>query len=136
MPDAVPAELIGKTVGEVLVRLPKTLPLDTSVGQARTCFADDHVHLLLLTGGGKLMGTLAREDLPPELDGSALALTHSRMAGRTIPADLPAEEARQLLLARGQRRFAVVDDTGALLGLLCLKRRRTGFCSDADVAAR
>ncbi len=41
-----------------------------------------------------------------------------------------------MLLARGRRRLAVVDERGALLGLLCLKRRLTGFCSDADVAAR
>ena len=36
----------------------------------------------------------------------------------------------------GQRRRAVVDDSGRLLGLLCLKQRLTGFCSDDDVAAR
>ncbi|WP_206796331.1 CBS domain-containing protein [Amycolatopsis sp. MtRt-6] len=121
-------------VGEVVVRLPKTLPVDISVAQARACFADDHVHMLLLTESGRLLGTLVRDDLSDAGDGPAL--THSHMAGRTIPADLPAEYARQLLLARGQRRLAVVDDEGVLVGLLCLKRRLTGFCSDADVAAR
>jgi hypothetical protein len=33
-------------------------------------------------------------------------------------------------------RLAVVDDDGVLTGLLCLKRKLTGFCTDADVAAR
>ncbi|WP_037314342.1 CBS domain-containing protein [Amycolatopsis orientalis] len=124
----------GPTVGDVVVRLPKTLPVDSSVEQARDCFADDHVHMLLLTESGHLMGTLVRGDLGADAVG--LALTYSRMAGRTIPADLPAEDARLLLLARGQRRLAVVADDGTLVGLLCLKRRLTGFCSDADVAAR
>ena len=122
------------TAGDVVVRLPKTLPVDTSVAQVRACFADDHVHLLLLTESGRLLGTLAREDLAGVADGPALV--HSRMAGRTIPAELPAEDARQLMLLRGQRRLAVVDDEGVLVGLLCLKRHRSGFCSDADVAAR
>ncbi|HEY3465329.1 MAG TPA: CBS domain-containing protein [Amycolatopsis sp.] len=122
------------TVGDVVVRLPKTLPVDTSVAQARACFADDHVHMLLLTEAGRLLGTLLREDLDEAADGPALAYSH--MAGRTIPADLPAEAARRLLVSRGQRRLAVVDGDGVLVGLLCLKRRLTGFCGDADVAAR
>jgi CBS domain-containing protein len=131
-----PPALIGHTVGDVLVRQPKTLPVDISVSQARACFTDDHVHLLLLTESGRLVGTLVRSDLRDDLDGTDLALPHSRMAGRTVPADMPAEQARELLVTSGERRRAVVDGNGALLGLLCLKRRLTGFCSDADVAAR
>ena len=34
------------------------------------------------------------------------------------------------------RRLAVVDPQGRLLGLLCLKRSRRGFCSAEDVAER
>ncbi|MEV1122048.1 CBS domain-containing protein [Actinosynnema sp. NPDC049800] len=135
-PGQAPPELIGKTVGDVVVRRPKTLPVDASVDQARACFADDHVHLLLLTESGRLMGTLVRTDLPDNLDDTDLALPHSRVSGRTVPADMPAEEAYELLTTSGQRRRAVVDDNGTLMGLLCLKRRLTGFCSDADVAAR
>ncbi|MCP2242334.1 CBS domain-containing protein [Lentzea aerocolonigenes] len=136
MPVPTPPALIGKTVDDVLVRHPKTLPIDISVGQARACFTDDHVHLLLLTESGRLIGTLVRTDLREDLDDAELALPHSRMSGRTIPADMPAEQARELLVTSGQRRRAVIDDNGTLLGLLCLKRRLTGFCSDADVAAR
>ncbi|WP_340681428.1 CBS domain-containing protein [Amycolatopsis coloradensis] len=131
-----PPGLIGKTVGDVLVRRPKTSPADILVDQARACFADDHVHMLLLTESGRLIGTLLRTDLPADLDGADLALPHSRMSGRTVTVDMPAEQARLLLLARGQRRLAVVDHDGAIVGLLCLKRRLTGFCSDADVSAR
>jgi hypothetical protein len=38
--------------------------------------------------------------------------------------------------AQSTRRLAVVDGTGRLVGLLCLKRTLDGFCSDADVRAR
>ncbi len=131
-----PPALIGRTVGDVLVRQPKTLPVDTSVSQARAFFTDDHVHLLLLTESGRLLGTLVRTDLRDDLDGTDLALPHSRMSGRTVPADMPAGQALELLVTRGQRRRAVIDDNGTLLGLLCLKRHLTGFCSDTDVAAR
>ena len=136
MTASTPAELAGKTAGDVMVRLPKTLPAGTSIAEVRACFADDHVHMLLLSESGHLVGTLVRDDVRADLDGTDLALPHSRMTGRTVHADVPAEAVRKRLLARGQRRLAVVDDDGALLGLLCLKRRRTAFCSDADVAAR
>lgn len=130
------AELIGRTVADVVVRLPKTLPIDASITQARGAFADDHVRMLLLTENGQLKGTLLRTDLPDHLDGANAALPHSRVSGRTIPAETPAELARAILLALGQRRLAVLDADGFLLGLLCLKRRLTGFCSDADIAAK
>ena len=131
-----PREPPARTASDVMVRLPKTLPVDTSVAQARACFTDDHVHMLLLTESGHLMGTLVRDDLRDDLEDDGLVLSHSRLSGRTVPADTPTEQVRARLLAHGQRRLAVVDDEGVLLGLLCLKRRRTGFCSDAEVAAR
>jgi hypothetical protein len=36
----------------------------------------------------------------------------------------------------GRRRAAVITDDGKLVGLLCLKASRTGFCSEDDVRAR
>jgi CBS domain-containing protein len=129
--------LSGKDVRKVVVRLPKTLGPATSVAQARAALADDHVHMLLIIDGdGRLLGTLVRDDLPDAVDDSALALGHAVLRDRTIAPDVPAEAARQILLRRGERRLAVVDGSGRLLGLLCLKRRLTGFCSDTDVRAR
>jgi len=128
--------LAGKTVADVVVRLPKTLGPDVTVGRAREALADAHVHMLLLTEDGRLLGTLVRADLPAGAAPSERAMPYAVLAGRTIPPTVSAEEARQLLLGRGERRLAVVDDGGRLVGLLCLKRRLTGFCSDLDVAAR
>ena len=50
--------MLSGTVADVVVRLPKTLTLTTTVGEARAEFADDHVHMLLLTANGFLLGTL------------------------------------------------------------------------------
>jgi hypothetical protein len=40
------------------------------------------------------------------------------------------------MTATGRRRAAVTSAGGLLLGLLCLKASRAGFCSDQDVRAR
>ena len=126
----------GPTVIDVVVRLPKTLAATATVAEARSALEADHVHMLLLTDDGRLLGTLVRGDLPAAAPGARPALPYAVLAGRTVRPDLDAEEVRRLLVERGERRRAVVGEGGELLGLLCLKRRRTGFCSDADVAAR
>lgn len=129
-------------VADVMVRTPKTLPADARVAHARAALDDDHVHMVLLTDRGRLVGTLHRSDLPGDGEaaddglGAEAALTYAVVAGRTVSPHRSAEEARQILIRGSQRRLAVVDPKGALLGLLCLKGKLTGFCSDADVADR
>jgi CBS-domain-containing membrane protein len=123
------------TVREVMLRHPKTLPVDASIMQARAALDNNHVHLVLLTEGSRLAGTLTRTDLPPPgTPGPALAW--STLVDRTVSPDTPTAVVHRLLISRGIRRVAVVTAEGSLLGLMCLKQRRTGFCSDADVAAR
>jgi CBS-domain-containing membrane protein len=128
--------LDGRDVLDVVVRLPKTMGPRATVAEARAAFADDHVHMLLLTDKGRLLGTLVPSDLPASGAFDTPATGYATLDGRTVPTSLSAENARQLLLTTGQRRRAVIDHSGQLLGLLCLKRRLTGFCSDADVSAR
>ena len=137
--------LVGETVGQVMVTHPKPLPVDATVGEVLDVFDDDHVHMVLLVEGAILRGTVERHDLPGDLRSASErdrrrmdrpALVLASLNGRTVSPTMPVLAARELLLARRSRRSAVVDERGALLGLLCLKRRLTGFCSDADVAAR
>lgn len=123
------------TVGEVMVTDPKTMPPDVAVSDVRAVFRNDHVHLVLLTEAGVLLGTLVRDDVRDAPD-EAPALPLAVLSGRTVPPTASADEAAQVLVATDARRLAVVDGDGVLLGLLCLKRRRTGFCSDRDVRAR
>lgn len=126
----------GPTVLDVVVRWPKTMPPDATVAQARAALADDHVHMLLITAEGRLVGTLVRSDLSPELPDDAPAIDGASLKGRTVGPEVSPDEVLALLVSRGQRRLAVVADDGSLLGLLCLKRTLTGFCSDADVVTR
>lgn len=125
-----------ETVADAMVTAPKTWPAGTTVAEARAAFADDHVHMLLLVCDGVLLGTLVRDDLPGHARPATAALRLATLSDRTARPDQPIEEVRQQLIATGHRRLAVVDGSGRLLGLLCLKRDLTGFCSDSGVATR
>lgn len=133
---ALNAELTRCTVREVMLTVPKTLPIDTSSTRAAAVFEDSHVHLLLLTTNETLRGTLTREDLPTSSPPTASALSLSTLTGRTTTPEQPIPAIHRWMVASGQRRLAVVDPGNRLLGLLCLKRDRTGFCTDSGVAAR
>ena len=135
VPAAEPA-LTGLTVKDVMVTAPATMRPTATVAEARAFFADDHVHMALIATSGRLLGTLVRADIDDLDDDAAPALSRSRLDGRSVALEKPAEDVRLRLIAHGVRRLAVVDDAGALAGLLCLKRKLTGFCTDADVTAR
>ena len=128
--------LTGLTVEDVMVTAPKTIRPTATVADARAFFEDDRVHMALIATSGRLLGTLVRADLAALGDDALPALSRSRLHGRSVALHEPAEDVRARLIAHGQRRLAVVDDTGVLAGLLCLKRKLTGFCCDADVVAR
>ncbi|HEY2220411.1 CBS domain-containing protein [Actinomycetospora sp.] len=123
------------TVADAHLRTPRVHPPDTSVGAARAFFTDGHVHALLLVSDGVLVAVVERDDLVGAPDG-ARARSVGALAGRVAGPGDELEATRQAMAARQQRRLAVVDPDGRLLGLLCLKRHGGGFCSAADVAAR
>ena len=127
-------------VSDVMLRHPKVLDIRATVDEARAALTDDHVHMVLLTEGSTLVGTLVRTDLPHPIQrsdqGSGPALPWSTLRDRTVPSATSADTVNKLLIERGLRRLAVIDHDGTLLGLMCLKRSRTGFCSDEDVASR
>lgn len=125
----------GATALDCAVRKPKTCPVSVTVGDLQPLFDDEHVHMALLTSDGYLFGCVVRYDLVAASP-SAPALSVSRLRGRSIAATQPIEAAWDMFRATGRRRLAVVDHTGHLAGLLCLKRSGAGFCSDGDVASR
>ncbi|MDR7255464.1 CBS domain-containing protein [Nocardioides sp. BE266] len=127
-------------VAEVMLRSPIVLDRSATVDEVRTVFAGTHVHMVLLTPTGRvgepLLGTLVRDDLAAPEMARGPVLPHARLAGRTVGADLLADDVRRSMQAAGKRRAAVVDAGGLLLGLLCLKHHGGGFCTDAGVASR
>jgi hypothetical protein len=91
---------------------------------------------LLITDHGHLVSVIERGETETDLRDQAPAWSLGRISGRVTTATTPLAEARRVLDDTGGRRLAVVDERGALLGLLCLNRKRTGYCSDDDVDAR
>ena len=143
-PDAGARDLGDLRVADVMLRHPTVLPSTATLSRALEVFASTHVHMVVLTEtghvGSRLTGTLLRTDLPaiapPKVPATLTAATSARLNGRTIHAEISAQQALRHLNQAGRRRAAVTDDHGSLVGLLCVKRHRQGFCSDADVAAR
>jgi CBS domain-containing protein len=119
-----------------MVTRPTTHRATTTVGELRAFFADDHVHMALLVDDGLLLATVERPDLDSATDDRAPVLPLAKLQGRTISPHAPVAAARMNMLRSGRRRLAVTTQENALLGLLCLKRNGSGFCSDENVSTR
>lgn len=100
-------------------------------------FEHDHVHMALIVApNGRLVTTIERPDLTAATSSSTPVAKLGTLIGRTVgPAD-PLGAATATLLRERRRRLAVVDDSGRLLGLLCLKKDGTGYCSDEGIRER
>jgi len=128
---------VVRTAAEAMLTTPARHPLSATVREIRDFFRDDHVHAaLIVSPAGYLEAIVERDDIAgcQALDAAAAPL--GRLAGRTVPAGASLTEVLRAMTATGRRRAAVTGADGRLLGLLCLKASRTGFCSDQDVRAR
>jgi CBS domain-containing protein len=126
---------LERTVGDAMLRHPTLHAADLTVGAARAAFdASPKTHLLLLVRDGMLVSTLTRDDLATQADPAGPAARLGSLTHRTVDPDVPLAQAYDHMTGRGLRRLAVVDSSTRLLGLLCLKRGLTGFCTDDGVA--
>jgi CBS domain-containing protein len=118
-------------VADVMLRRPKTLPADATVADVRALFANPKVMTALLVDGTTFAGVLDREDLPDAAADDEPARKHARADVARVDPGTPVPEARAWLDEHDERRLVVMDADGVTLrGLLCLNKRRTGFCSD------
>src|SRR5215472_10299144 len=120
-----------------MLTTPTRHPLSATVREIRAFFRDDHVHAaLIVSPAGYLEAVVERDDIAHGQALDAAAGPLGRLAGRTVPAGASLAEVHRAMTAAGRRRAAVTSADGRLLGLLCLKASRAGFCSDQDVRAR
>ena len=106
-----------------------------TVGELRAFFRDHNVHMALLVNDGVLVATVE----PADLDGGpdeTPALPLGGLDDRTVSPETPLATASALMRSRRIRRLAVTGEGNVLVGLLCLKRRSNGYCSNDDVAER
>jgi hypothetical protein len=128
---------VVRTIADAMLTIPTRHPLAVTVREIRDFLRDDHVHAaLIVSPAGYLAAVVERDDIAAGHAPDAAAVPLGRLAGRTVPVEADLAEVRRAMDAAGRRRAAVVSIDGRLLGLLCLKASRTGFCSDQDVCAR
>src|ERR1700755_3251716 len=125
------------TVADAMLTAPVRHSLDTTAGEIRDFFDDDHVHAALIVGpAGYLAAVVERTDLARSRDPGAAAVTLGKLTGRTVLENVSLPALQRTMSMAGRRRAAVIRDDGKLVGLLCLKASRAGFCSEDDVRAR
>lgn len=118
-------------VRDVMLARPKTLSGRATVADARAFFADPKVVSAVVADEDRFVGLLDRSDMPSLLAGSTPIRTFVRREVATITAGRPVTEAMDILDSRGLSRLVVIGDDGqTLVGLVCLDRRRAGFCAD------
>ena len=126
-----------RTPANAMLTTPVRHSLNATVREIREFFDDDHVHAALIVGpAGYLAAVVERADLPRSLAADTAAISVGRLAGRIVPGGASLTAIQRAMIATGRRRAAVVSEDGLLLGLLCLKANRAGFCSEDDVGAR
>ncbi|MGB6452918.1 MAG: hypothetical protein WBH47_00375 [Streptosporangiaceae bacterium] len=91
---------------------------------------------LIITTDRRLVTTIERPDLAAALPGATPAAELGTLDGRTARPTDRLDTTTAVLLQQRRRRKAVVDDAGRLLGLLCLKKDGTGYCSDEGIRDR
>lgn len=127
--SAIGDEAGRRSVREVMLTRPKSLPVEATVADLRHQFANPRIENVLLLDGPRLAGVVDRARLDEALadDAPAAALAHREDV--TIGADATVADAMARMDESGGRRLVVVGDDGATVhGLLCLNSGRTGFC--------
>ena len=128
--------VVSTSVADAMHTFPKTCGPATTVGDALEFFGNPTVHaLLVVDGGGVLVAVVERADLDDRADRAPAALA-GRLGDRVVAPAADLHATWDAMALAGRRRVAVADDTGRLVGLLCLKRTGRGFCSDSGIQAR
>jgi predicted transcriptional regulator len=122
-------EAARRLVRDVMVSRPKTLPADASVAALRAQFANPKVQTALLSDGGRFAGAIAPDELPADAPDDGAARDYARTDLPTMAPDATMADALDLMDRRGDHRLIVLGDDATLMGLLCLDKTGTGFCT-------
>jgi CBS domain-containing protein len=116
-------------VADVMLRDPKTVPWDATVGEVRHILANPSVELLLLADGSTFRGAIVA--IPDDAEPGSPARDYVEPNVETISPAESAAVAFEVTARNPTRRVVVVDDDGRLLGLVCVDRALTRFCGIA-----
>jgi CBS domain-containing protein len=121
-------EAEGLTAADVMHRHISTLPASVTVREVQEYFAASASRrVALLVDGERYLGAIPATGLPAEIDPAGPAAVHA-VLGPTVSPQAGAVNARELALADPTRRVPVVDDSGALVGIVAITNDRSRFC--------
>ena len=110
---------------DVMLRKPKTVPVEATVAEVRDLLSNPSVQLVLVTSGPLFCGAVAA--IPAGAPAGALAIDYADPDPDTIGPNEPATVAFELTASNLHRRVVVIGDDEELLGLVCLDETRTRF---------
>lgn len=114
------------SAADLMLRDPKTLTSEASVGEVRELLANPKVQMVLLADGPVFKGAVTH--IPAEASPRERAVEYLDTEAETISPDASDDEAFERAAASPNRRVIVLDRDENLLGLLCLNQSRTRFC--------
>ena len=106
-----------RTVADVMLRHPKTLPADVTVAEARAALQKASTKMLLLVDGSHFYGAVT--SIPDDAEREAPAISFADESPPTATGDMVASEALERLDHQPNARLVVLDGED-LAGLVCL----------------
>jgi len=126
-------EAADQLVGDVMIKRPKTLPVEATVADVRRLFENGSVQTGLLVDDGRFRAAIERDNVPDPTPDEAAAIEFAVTPIAKVRPTTPMSEAISLLDSAGTRRLVVVDEDGETLrGLVALNSSRSGFCGGGE----
>lgn len=114
---------------DVMVRRPKSLPADATIGDVRRMLTNASLLNVLLVDGGAFAGLIERTAVPDDADDHAPARAVAVIDVPSVREGTPVSEVLSRLDGDHSRRLVVMGDDGhTLAGLICLDHTGQGFC--------
>lgn len=122
-----------QAVADVMIKRPKTLPVDATVADVRRLFENESVQTGLLVHEGRFRAAIERPNVPDSTPDEAPAIGFAVTPIAAVHPTTPMSDAIALLNADSARRLVVVDEDGETLrGLVALNSARSGFCGGGE----
>jgi CBS domain-containing protein len=116
-------------IGDVMVRRPKSLPVDATVGDVRRKFENPSLRNVVLFDGNAFAGLVDRGEVPANAPDSAPAREFAASDVPTTTPDVPVPDVLAVMDADQLSRLVVLDADGrTFAGLVCLDHTGEGFC--------
>ena len=119
----------GNRTGHVMVRRPKSLPVDATVGDVRRKLENPSLRNVVLLDGTAFAGLVDRGGVPADAPDSAAAREFAASDVPTTTPDAPVPDVLAAMDAGQLSRLVVLDADGrTFVGLVCLDHTSEGFC--------